>query len=143
VIAQETARKSAYTEFHPRWYRTHISTFWWLGRWHYLKFIIRELSSVFVAIFVVLTLFQIAALSRGAAHYANFERALRSPLMIAINFVALVFVIFHAVTWFNLAPKAIPVRLRGKRLPDWMVAAPNYVAWLAVSAAIAWIVLSR
>ena len=39
----------AYTEFHPRWYRPKITTYWWLGRWPYVKFILRELSSVAVA----------------------------------------------------------------------------------------------
>jgi hypothetical protein len=27
----------------------------------------------------------------------------------------------------------------GKRLPDWMIAAPNYVAWIVISAAIFWL----
>ena len=43
---------------------------------------------------------------------------------------------FHAVTWFNLAPKAMAIRVGGKRLPDLMIAAPNYVAWVVVSAAL-------
>ena len=45
-----------YTEYHPRWYRPRVSTYWWLGRWPYLRFILRELSSLAVAFFVVLTL---------------------------------------------------------------------------------------
>jgi len=38
---------------HPRWYRKRVSTYWWLQRWEYLRFVLREISSVFVAIFVV------------------------------------------------------------------------------------------
>jgi len=45
------------------------------------------------------------------------------------------------VTWFNLAPKAMAVRLGGKRLPGIAVAAPNYAAWVVVSAIVTWIVL--
>ena len=129
------------TEYLPKSYHPRVSTYWWLGRWPYLKFILRELSSVFVAFFVVVTLLQIRALGQGPAEYAAFQQWLRSPLILAINAVSFLFVLFHAVTWFNLAPKAMAVRMGGKRLPDLMIAAPNYVGWVVVSAVIAWIVL--
>jgi fumarate reductase subunit C len=129
------------TEYLPKSYHTRVSTYWWLARCAYLKFILRELSSVFVAWIVVVTLLQIRALTRGPAEYAEFQRWLRSPLLLALNAVSLFFVLFHAVTWFNLAPKAIVVRLRGKRLPNLAISAPNYVAWVVISAAVAWIVL--
>jgi fumarate reductase subunit C len=131
----------AYTEYHPKWYRTRVSTYWWSRRWTYLKFILRELSSIFVAYFVVLVLLQLAALRQGEASYAAFQGWLRTPLVIALNGFSFLFVLFHTITWFNLAPKALPVRLRGKRVPDALIAAPNYLVWLAVSAGIAWLVV--
>jgi len=118
-----------------------MSTWWWLGRWSYLRFVLRELSSVFVAWFVILTLLQIRALERGPADYSEFQEWLRSPLVLALDVVSFFFVIFHTVTWFNLAPKAMAVRVGGTRVPGALVAAPNYVAWLAISAAIAWLLL--
>ena len=118
-----------------------MSTYWWLGRWSYLKFILRELSSVFIAWFVIVTLLQIRALKRGPADYVEFQEWLRSPILVALNALSLFFVIFHAVTWFNLAPKAIAIRVGGSRVPNLLIAAPNYVAWLAISAAIAWLLL--
>jgi fumarate reductase subunit C len=121
-------------------YRPRVSTYWWLGRWPYLKFILREISSVFVAWFVLLMLIQLSALSRGPAAYAEFEGWLRNPVVIAVNALSLGFVVFHSVTWFNLAPKAMALRIGGRRLPDWMISVPNYVAWLGASAAVAWLV---
>jgi fumarate reductase subunit C len=118
-----------------------MSTYWWLGRWPYLKFILREVSSIFVAWFVVLTLLQISALSQGPAEYTQFEAWLRKPLIIALNAVSFLFVVFHAITWFNLAPKAMAVRLGGKRVPNLLIAAPNYIAWLVASVVVAWIIL--
>ncbi|HYN10564.1 MAG TPA: hypothetical protein VES67_24485 [Vicinamibacterales bacterium] len=129
------------TEYLPKSYHTRVSTYWWLTRWAYFKFILREASSVFVAWIVVVTLLQIRALTHGPAAYAELQNWLRSPLLLALNAVSLCFVIFHAVTWFNLTPKAMVIRLRGKRLPGLAIAAPNYVAWAAISAAVAWIVL--
>jgi fumarate reductase subunit C len=130
-----------YTTFHPRWYRSRISTYWWLGKWAHLKFILRELSSVFVAFFVVLTLLQIYAVASGREAYAEFQQWLRNPLLVALNTVSFFFVLFHAVTWFNLAPRAMVLRVGGKRMPDIVIAASNYVAWFVVSAIVGWFLL--
>jgi fumarate reductase subunit C len=133
------ARQSArYTEYHPRWYRSRVSTWWWLARWPYLKFILREISSVFVAWFVVVLLLQIHALSRGPEAYAQFERWLGNPAVVLLNLITLFFVAFHAVTWFNLAPRAMAVRFRGKRVLGLLIAGSNYAAWAIISVVIAW-----
>lgn len=131
----------AYTLYHPKWYRQRVSTYWWIHKWRYLKFILRELSSLFVAWFVILALLLLKAISEGSASYARFMEWLESPLLIVINAISLLFVTYHAITWFNLAPRAMAVRVGGKRLPGWAVAAPNYVAWAAVSAAIILLVI--
>jgi fumarate reductase subunit C len=130
-----------YAEFHPRWYRARVSVYWWLGHWRYLKFILRELSSVFVAAFVVITLFQLRALRNGPDAFVRFQHWLRTPAAIVLNVVIFFFVLLHAITWFNLAPRAMPVRVRGRRLPEFLVAVPSYAIWLAVSFAVAWLVL--
>lgn len=129
------------TEYVPKSYRPRVSTYWWMARWAYLKFILREVSSVFVAWIVIVTLLQIRALSSGPAEYAAFQKWLASPFVLALNAISFFFLMFHAVTWFNLAPKAMVVRLRGKRLPNLAISAPNYAALAVVSAVIAWILL--
>ena len=141
VQSERDRRRTEYTEFHPRWYKSRVSTWWWLGRWSYLKFILREISSVFVAWFVVELLLALHALSGGPQKYEEFQGFLRNPLVVALNVVSLFFVLFHAVTWFNLAPKAMAVRLGGKRVPNLWIAGPNYLAWAAVSAIVAWFLL--
>lgn len=130
-----------YTQFHPRWYRPHVSVYWWLGQWPYLKFILRELSSVFVAIFVVLTLFQLHRLRDGPEAYVRFQHWLGTPAALLLSTVSFFFVLFHTVTWFNLAPSAMVVRIRGQRVPGILIAASNYVVWLLISLAVAWAVL--
>ncbi|HKD45126.1 MAG TPA: fumarate reductase subunit C [Candidatus Angelobacter sp.] len=137
----EVRQNPAYTEFRPRWYRAQVSTWWWLGRWSYLKFILREISSVFVAWFVAELLLALSALSSGPGDYGEFQDFLRNPFVVATNVVSLFFVIFHAVTWFNLAPKAMAVRVGGKRIPDLWIEGPNYLAWAVVSAIVAWFLL--
>ncbi len=132
---------AGHTEYSPKAFRTRLSTYWWLGRWEYLKFILRELSSVFVAWFVVVTLWQITTLRRGPTAYLEFQERLRSPILVALNVLSFFFVLFHAVTWFNLAPKAMALRAGGKRVPGLLIVAPSYLAWLAISAVVVWVLL--
>jgi|SRR5215831_18330036 len=137
----QAPRSSNYTEYHPRWYRTRVSTWWWTSRWSYFKFILREISSVFVAWFIVVLLMLVSALSRGPQAYAQFEDWLRNPVVVLINAVSLFFVVFHAITWFNLAPAAMVVRVGGKKIPGALIAGSNYAAWVVVTAIIAWFLL--
>lgn len=130
-----------HTPFHPRWYRRRVSVWWWLKNPAYALFVVRELTSVAVAYFALLMLWQIRALMAGPDAYAAFLERMRSPGFLALNALALVFLLFHSVTWFNLAPKAIVLRLGGQRVPDLVVAGANYVAWAILSAGVAFVLL--
>ena len=57
------------------------------------------------------------------------------------NVLAFFFVLLHTITWFNLAPRALVVRVRGQRMPDRPIVGANYGAWLVVSAVVAWRIL--
>jgi fumarate reductase subunit C len=135
------SEEPVYTEYHPRWYRPRTSTYWWLQRRSYLAFILRELSSVFIAWFVVYLLLLVRAVSQGPKSYREFLDWSGSPLVLLLNLVSLCFVVFHAVTWFNLAPQAMEVRLRGQRVPGTWIAASSYLAWALLSALVAWLLL--
>jgi fumarate reductase subunit C len=118
-----------------------MPVFWWVGRRSYLLFVLRELSSVFVAWSVVFLLLLIQAVGQGGTAYRQFVDRSGEPWMLALNIVTLVFVVFHAITWFNLAPKAMVVRLRGKRVPRSWIAGAHYVGWALLSALAAWLIL--
>ncbi len=133
----------AYRQYHPKWHRTQVSTLWWSRKWSYLKFMLRELSSVFVAFYVVILLLQLHALRGGPEAYQGFQDWLKNPLLVFLNGIGFLFVLFHAVTWFSIVPKVVVVRLRGRRLPNLLVAAPHYAAWLAVSALIVFLLMRQ
>jgi|SRR5271168_2198253 len=138
---KSTAPAPAYTLNHPRWYRKRVSTYWWLQRWEYLRFVLREISSVFIAYFLVVMLAQIYTLSRGPQAYADFQQLLKNPLVIALNVISFFFVVFHSITWFNLSARAMAVRVGGKRVPGFLISGSNFAAWVVISAVIAWILL--
>ena len=132
-----------YTDYHPRWLRRRVSTYWWLTRRSYFAFILREISSVFVAWSVVYLLMIVNAISTGGAAFGDLMAWSAQPLVLALNVLSLLLVTFHAITWFNLAPQAMVVHIGRRKLPGFWIAALNYAAWAAVSAVAAWMLLGN
>lgn len=132
------AKNPDYTPFHPKWYRRRMPIFWWLGHFAYVKFIVRELTSVAVAYAALLLLAQFWIMARGADVYARFLDWLRSPWVLALHGLVLAGLVLHTITWLNLAPKALVVRVRGTRVPDRVIVAGHYGAWIITSALLAW-----
>ncbi len=150
----------------PTTYRKPVSRLWWTKKRSYFMFVMRELSSVFVAWFAVFLMVMVFAIGRGEASYQRFLDFAASPIVIVVNIVALAFAVLHTVTWFVLTPQAMVVRLGGRlvpavkmvnvagrtvpaatavrvggRVPAGMVIASQYLALIVVSAFIAWLVL--
>jgi len=125
-----------------RYYRRRMPLLWWTRRRSYAFFMLREVSSLFVALFVVELLLLVRAVARGAAAYEGFLEAMAHPAVIAVNLVALAFVLLHAVTFANLTPRAMIVRVRGRRVPPRAVLASVYLGWLVVTAFLTWLVVA-
>ena len=130
-----------HTPYHARWYRTRPSTYWWLERGSYFAFILRELSSVFVAWSILYLVRLVWAIVHGDGWYQAFLRWSAHPAVLMLNALTFFFLVFHAVTWFNLAPKAMVVTLGGRRVPGVLIAAANYAAWAVVSVLAIWALL--
>lgn len=131
-----------YRKYHPKRYHKRVPIFWWVHKWVHMRFILRELTSVCVAFYCIVLLIHVRSLALGPEAYAAFQAWLASPLAVALHAVAFVMVLFHSVTWFNLAPKAMVVRVGERRLPGWLIAGANFGAWGVVSVVLAWILLA-
>jgi len=101
----------------------------------------RELSSLFVAWFVIYLLMFIAAVGDGAEKYDAFLDRASSPLFLVVNAVALAFLVLHTMTWFALTPQAMVLDLGGRRVPGVLIIVAQYVGLAAVSAFIYWLVV--
>jgi len=122
-------------------YRRPMSSTWWLEKRPYWLFMLREMTSVFIAAYLILFLVLLAQLTRGAEAYAAFLARLASPGWIIFHLVALVAALYHSITSFNLTPTIVVVRRGEERVPPVLITGSNYVAWLAISVVIVWIVL--
>jgi succinate dehydrogenase subunit C len=135
------ARSHVYTDYHPRWLRRQVSTYWWLEKWAYFAFILRESTCLFVAWFVAYLLLMIGAVAGGADSYRQFLAWSASPWVLTLNAVSFLFMIFHAITFFVAAPQALVVHVGRRPVPARLVLTGHYVAWAAVSALVAWLLV--
>jgi fumarate reductase subunit C len=111
----------------------------------------RELSSLFVAWFVVYLLLLVHAVSEGPAAYRDFVDDADAPWLVALNVLGFAFLLLHTITWFHLTPKAmvvqippvppVPERLRGWTAPAWLIIGSQYAGLAVVSALVCWAVL--
>ena len=133
--------RHVYTEYHPRWLRQPVSTYWWLEKRSYFAFILREASCMFVAWLVVYLLLLVNAVRQGPGGYAQFLDWSATPWVLLPNLVSVLFLVYHAITFFDAAPQAMVVRVGRHRVPGHLVRAGHYVAWIVVSGFVGWLLL--
>ncbi len=102
---------------------------WWMMKKAYVLFIVRELTCVFVGGYA---LFLLVLVSRAGDPDA-FAELLNSPLLIALQIIALPMLLYHSITWINLTPKVMVVWRGEERVSPLLIAGVNYVAWAVIS----------
>ena len=123
-----------------RAYKPRISTWWWTRKRSYTVFVLRELSSVFIAWFVVFLLLFVYAVGQSEAAYRTFLDWASAPWVIALNVLSLLFVLLHTVTWFALTPQAMEVRIDDWKVPGFHILAGQYTGLVVVSLFVLWLV---
>jgi fumarate reductase subunit C len=117
------------------------SNTWYLKRWPYRIFILREFSAVFLALYMVLLLVLVMKIHNGRGSFQDFADTLQSPWFVAINTIALLFALLHTVTWFMAVPSAIQLRRGEEKLPPRLLIGAAYAVMLGASAVVLALVL--
>jgi fumarate reductase subunit C len=108
-------------------------TTWYFRQPRYLRYMSREITSIFVGAYCVLLVVALQRLAAGQAAWEGFLLALQSPLSIVFHLLALVAAVYHAATWFNATQKAMPVQIGEDFLPGNVISGAHYVAWVVLS----------
>ncbi|HEX9531168.1 MAG TPA: fumarate reductase subunit C [bacterium] len=114
---------------------------WWLRSRAYVLFMVRELTSVLIAAYLVVFLIFLQRIAAGPSSYESFLRWLAQPAVLAFHLVALAAALYHSVTWLQLTPMTIVIRIRGRRVPAATIVAANFAVWGALSVLIVWLVV--
>ena len=124
-------------------YHRQMPVDWWLKNPRYVLFMVREISSVFVALFVVLHLLYFMMMGAGGGADQSALEIWKSPVMIGLHVVILLFALLHTVTWLALTGRIQVVRLGERVISPAMVTAGAFAGWLVVSAALAAFLILR
>ena len=107
---------------------------WWRRNPYFVRYMIREGSSVFLAIYAVILLVGLLRLTQGEAAYEAWRHALTSTPSILFHWLALLTVGYHAYTWWVVAPKTAPdLRIGGRPFPEAVITIGGVLATLATS----------
>jgi fumarate reductase subunit C len=117
----------------PKEYMRPMSATWWLKRPAYVRFMIREVASIFIGGYCLFLMVLLYRAAQGTDAFRAFYESLQSPLSVSLHAVFLFFAVFHSVTFFNATPRVI-VAFRGEeKVPDGVIAGAHYALWAVVS----------
>jgi fumarate reductase subunit C len=107
---------------------------WWRRNPFFVRYMLRELTAPFVAIYAVILLIGLVSLSQGEAAYNAWLSALTHPASIIVHWLLLITITYHAVTLWKVMPKTMPqLKLAGRALPENAVTVSGWLATIVVS----------
>lgn len=111
-------------------------TGWWLRQPRYIRYMLREISSLFIGIYVLILIVGLFQLSKGRAAYEAYLATAEGPAGLAFAVLAMFFAVYHTYTWFQVTPKAMPLMLGGKRVPGVIIVAAHWFGFVVISVAL-------
>ena len=112
---------------------------WWVKTAPYRRFAARELTAVFAAVFSVILLLFLFALSQGKEAYEGFLRWLQLPAVVIFSSIILLAMLYHSVTWFRLTAHIQVIRIGRTEVRRGVVVAVLLGVWVVVSAIVAYL----
>ena len=107
---------------------------WWRRDPYFTRYMIREASSVFLAVYAIILLVGLYRLTQGREAYEAWSAALTHPISIFFHVLAFLTVGYHAYTWWKVSAKTAPdLRVGGRAVPDSLIAAGGWIAALGAS----------
>lgn len=113
---------------------------WWLKQPRYIRYMGREVTSLFLCAYSILIIVGLVRLTQGEAAYNEYLAALYSTPGQVFSLLTLVFAIYHTYTWFQVTPKAMPLRRAGKLIAGNIIVGAHWFGFLIASAIILYLV---
>lgn len=113
-------------------------TGWWLRQPRYIRYMMREISSLFIGLYVLVLIAGLYQLSRGQAAYEAFLATAKGPAGLVLAVLAIIFASYHTISWFQVTPKAMPLMFGGRRVRGAIIVTAHWLGFVLVSATL-WI----
>jgi len=105
---------------------------WWLSKKMYFGYMMRELSSLFIGLFSLIMVWGLYQHSNGEAAFQLWINNLWNNFSL-LSIVILLFAIYHSYSWFKVTPKAMPLKMFGKRIAGSIIIGAHLALWLLCS----------
>lgn len=90
---------------------------WWKRDAYYVRYMAREVTSLFVAAYAVVLLVGLVRLGQGEAAFGGFLKYLQNWWMLVFHLIVLAVFCYHTWSWFKIMPKTMPIMfVGGKRV---------------------------
>lgn len=117
-------------------YLRDVTPNWWQRLGFYRFYMLREGTALPAVWFSLLLLHGLYQLKAGPAGWEAFVHLLQNPVVLLLNLIALAAALLHSKTWFDLAPKAAILIVKGEKLGPAPVVRLLWAVMIVVSLAI-------
>lgn len=109
---------------------------WWRRDPFFVRYMAREVTSIFVVAYALILLAGLIRLSQGEEAFGDWLDGLASPASVAFHVVLFAVFAYHTWSWFRIMPKTMPpVIVGGRRLSARAITGIGVSAAVAVSIA--------
>jgi fumarate reductase subunit C len=110
---------------------------WWTRRAHYFWYIVREFTSLPLALWLLWFLVEIQRAQNGPKGYYPHS----STGFVIFSVIVLLFALYHSVTFLSLSGSILRFRVLDKPLPAQLIVLAQFGLWLVASAVIAFVLV--
>lgn len=93
-----------------------MTSTWWRTLGFYRFYMLREGTAIPTVWFSCLLIYGLFSLKHGPEDWAVFVSFLQNPIVFIINIITLAAALLHTKTWFELAPKAANIIIKGEKM---------------------------
>ncbi|MBK8176785.1 MAG: fumarate reductase subunit C [Rhodospirillales bacterium] len=115
-------------------YVRHMSkTSWFLTHARFKSYMLHEVSSVFVALYMWLLIDGLFGLAGGPESWQAWINYVKSPFVVIFSLVAFAFFVVHTMSWFKAVPQAMRIQQGEHFVPGNLIVGAHYAVLGVVS----------
>jgi succinate dehydrogenase subunit C len=108
-------------------------TSWFMTHSRYKSYMLHEVSSLFVGLYMALLIAGLFCLGSGPEAWASFLAFVKNPLVVILSLIAFAFFIVHTVSWFQAVPQAMRIQQGEHFVPGKLIVGAHYAVLSFVS----------
>jgi fumarate reductase subunit C len=108
-------------------------TSWFLTHSRYKHYMLHEISSLFVAIYMLILIIGLFRLADGPDAWAGWLAWVASPIGLILHLIVFAFSVIHTTAWFTAVPQALRIQRGTSVVPGNVIIGAHYGILAVVS----------